>query len=202
MIERKENKVKKSDETRERILQAFSQCIVNAGYAQTKLTDIAEEAGLATPHLRYYFKNKESILEHQYERVVARFQDRVQDISAASPRAWFDAYIKLIFDAGSRSLAGRLILIEGNVLVARSSRMKAVKRKYDAHMLKTLEAQFDRAGVDDPVQSAAVTFHFLTGLILNTAFAPKARQKEETAMARSFVRQLLQTQTSAANERC
>ena len=189
-------KAKKSDETRERIVRAFSQCVAENGYAQTKLLDIAEQAGLATPHLRYYFKNKESILEYQYEQVVARFHDRVTGIAATTARAWFDEFARLTFDTDPRAKQGRLMLMEANILVARSRHMKNLKRSYDEHMLSTLEAQFRQAGTKSPAEAATITFHFMSGLILNTAFESKAAWEDAVSIFNAFVKKLLASETT------
>mgnify|MGYP001052308099 CR=1 FL=1 len=95
--------MKKSDETRARIVEAFDRCVALNGYANTKLIDIAVEAGLATPHLRYYFKNKESILEHQYEQIVGAFELAVQNLARETPKEWFEGLGHLLFAGGKKS---------------------------------------------------------------------------------------------------
>lgn len=181
------DKVKKSDETRSKILRAFTDCVVSNGYAQTKLVDIAEQAGLATPHLRYYFKNKESILEYQYERVVARFQDSILGIKAKTSEAWFDQFVKIVFNADPRSTRAQLVLMEANILVAHSQQMRVLKHTYDKNTLKVLEQQFALAGHPEPARAALEVFHFLTGLMLNTAF----ESREDWVAARPIFKQFV-----------
>ena len=194
-------KARKSDETRERIVRAFTRCVAENGYAHTKLQDIAEQASLAPPHLRYYFKNKESILEFQYERIVARFEEIVLNLSASSTRGWFDAFAKIVFDGDPLSIQSRLVLIEANILAARSQRMLALKQAYDANMLKALEQQFAAAGLRAPEHEARVTFHFLTGLILNTAFVNKTEREAVLPLFKKFIDQRLKTVKPTPSQR-
>ncbi len=184
-------RVKKSEETRRKIVRAFDECVANSGYAQTKLVDIADAAGLATPHLRYYFRNKESILEFQYERIVGTYEELVADISAATVREWFEALAHLNFDTGRRSTRAMLVLIEANSLAARSERMKTLKRQYDLQTLAAIEQQARSSGVADPGETAEMIFHFLTGLMLNTAFEPKRKREQAIQLFLRFVERII-----------
>lgn len=180
-------KAKKSDATRQKIVRAFDECVASAGYAHTKLVDIADAAGLATPHLRYYFKNKESILEYQYEQLVAGFERAVLGITAGSPYEWFEALAHLVFDSGRRSTRAHLLLLEANMLVARSERMRSLKQRYDSHMLQAFETQLEATTVDDPGAVAAMIFHQLSGLILNNAFESKTTRARAIPQFVNFV---------------
>ncbi len=175
-------KAKKSAETRRKIVRAFENCVARNGYAQTKLVDIAEDAGLATPHLRYYFKNKESILEYQYEQLVAAFEQAVLAIEAEDPIAWFEALGHLIFNTGRRRTQAFLVLIEANTLIARSPHMREVKERYDVQTRAAIEVRARQLGCEDPPAAAVMIFHFLTGLMLNSAFDGR----EERAAAIPF----------------
>lgn len=184
-------KSKKSDETRKKIVRAFDECVAANGYAQTKLVDIADAAGLATPHLRYYFRNKESILEYQYEHLVSGFERAVATITAESPIAWFEALGRLTLGTGTRSTQALLVLIEANSLVARSTQMKKLKRQYDQQTLDAIEQQLRATDTPDPETATPMIFHFLTGLMLNTAFESKRTREKAIPFFMQFVARII-----------
>jgi len=70
---------KKSAETRQRIVEATKKLIVEKGYYDTNIKDIAQEANIAHPCIYYYFKNKESIAREIFDNV----SDKVLHASAA-----------------------------------------------------------------------------------------------------------------------
>ncbi len=184
-------KQSKSSVTRNKILRAFDVCLTDLGYAQTKLVDIAEAAGLATPHLRYYFKNKESILEHRFERQVADFDRVVNNLPAQDPLQWFEGLAKMVFGTDPRTTQALLVLVEGNVLVARSEQMRMLKQSYDRKVRDAMEQQLRNGGVSDSKRQARILFHFLSGLILNTALEPKSNREDATPLFLDLVRQVL-----------
>ncbi len=183
-------KTKKSAETRTKIVRAFEACIANNGYSQTKLLDIADAAGLAPPHLRYYFKNKESILEYRYERLVAGFERALNHIETDEPLAWFEALAHMLFDDARRSPQAVIVLIEGNSLAARSDRMRDIKQRYDVETRAIMASKVAELGVADPQEQAEVMFHFLSGLLLNTAFEAQTVRRQAIPLFMQFVRGL------------
>jgi AcrR family transcriptional regulator len=54
--------VKVADQTKERIIEAAYRTLVNRGYPQTSMKDIAAEAGVAPGLAHYYFATKEDLL--------------------------------------------------------------------------------------------------------------------------------------------
>ena len=53
----------KSARTRERILDAAAHVLSRKGYAGTRLTDVADQAGLQAPAIYYYFPSREDLIE-------------------------------------------------------------------------------------------------------------------------------------------
>ena len=51
---------------RQRILNAFHDCIIRQGYGKTTLRDVAGEAGMTASHLLYYFSGKDAILDFEW----------------------------------------------------------------------------------------------------------------------------------------
>ena len=63
-----ETKVRKSDETRARILETALTMFRERGYDETTMRGIAKEAGVAVGNAYYYFKSKEQLIQAFYGR--------------------------------------------------------------------------------------------------------------------------------------
>ena len=60
-------------ERRDRVLEAAAEALLERGFADTRIADIAERAGMSPGHVMYYFESKERILldalRHKEERL-------------------------------------------------------------------------------------------------------------------------------------
>jgi len=101
---RSEARTRKSEETRERLLDAAAKVFRDKGYAGARLSDIAELADMHTPGVYYYFPSKEDLVEEVLRVGVARACGYVQERVAAVP-------------AGGSALDRLRAAIEGHVLV-------------------------------------------------------------------------------------
>ena len=63
-----DTKVRKSDETRARILESALTMFRERGYDETTMRGIAKEAGVAVGNAYYYFKSKEQLIQAFYGR--------------------------------------------------------------------------------------------------------------------------------------
>ncbi len=72
---------RKKDQTdkKTRILQALDQCLQKKPFDRTSIKDIAETAGVNHGLLHYYFKNKEDILLHYIDHVMALYKSMFDD---------------------------------------------------------------------------------------------------------------------------
>src|ERR1700722_13253130 len=91
----------KSGERRADIVDALRRRIIEKGYAQTSLADIATAAGISPSHLLYYFPNKEAVLEELCDQVLDRLY---QTVNATR----------------NESAEERIHLLVSNVFIARS----------------------------------------------------------------------------------
>lgn len=98
------NGSRKSELTRERLLDAAAKVFRDKGYAGARLADIAEQAGMHTPGVYYYFSSKEALVEEVLRVGVARACAYVQERVAALPE-------------GSAALDRLRTAIEGHVLM-------------------------------------------------------------------------------------
>lgn len=64
---------KKSERTRQRIVEAANRLFYHQGYHQTSFSDVVEAAGVPRGNIYYYFKTKDQILDaaidHRLERI-------------------------------------------------------------------------------------------------------------------------------------
>ena len=69
-----------SEERREEILKAFEACVVRKGFAETTLADVANEAGLPRPLVRYFIGNRDDMVTCLIERIFTRGEARLNVI--------------------------------------------------------------------------------------------------------------------------
>jgi len=173
--------IDKTERARKRIADGLGQCIVDKGYAQTKLIDVADACNTSPPFIRYYFKNKESILEYQYVRVVQQFENAVAGLDQDACGAWLRSLVELIFNDHPAAQKGLLILMEANLVMARSAEMIAVKRRYDGQVMAAMAAKLSTIELADnttPEQLAAAFFDQLSGLMTKIAVDPEFGRAE------------------------
>jgi AcrR family transcriptional regulator len=106
-------RVTKSERTRERILDAAADAFRERGFAATRLSDIAERAGLQTPSLYYHFGSKEELIEVVLSLGVTRtfehVKRRVSEVPAGDPlgrlNAAIEAHVEMVLETGNYSTA-------------------------------------------------------------------------------------------------
>lgn len=104
---------RKSERTRGRILDAAAVCFRERGFAATRLSDIAEQAGLQAPSLYYHFDSKEELIEEVLSLGVTRTFEHVQTKVAEVPeddqlgrlRAAIEAHLEMVLETGNYSAA-------------------------------------------------------------------------------------------------
>ncbi len=72
--------MKKSDETRERILKATGELFNESGYEKLTLENIAARSGISKGGLLYHFPSKESILKELFESGVKEYVEKIRRI--------------------------------------------------------------------------------------------------------------------------
>jgi len=104
---------RKSERTRERILDAAAACFRERGFAATRLSDVAERAQLQTPSLYYHFDSKEELIEEVLAlgvtRTFAHVQEKVSEAPADDPLARLgaaiQAHLMMVLETGNYSAA-------------------------------------------------------------------------------------------------
>jgi AcrR family transcriptional regulator len=105
--------LRKSDRTRERILDAAAACFRERGFAATRLSDIADRAQLQTPSLYYHFDSKEELIEAVLAlgvtKTFAHVQQKVAEVPEDEPlerlAAAIQAHLTMVLETGNYSAA-------------------------------------------------------------------------------------------------
>ena len=105
---------RKSEQTRERLLDAAARVLRDKGYAGARLADIAEAAEMHTPGVYYYFGSKEELVAEVLRTGVARAQAFVEERVAAVPdgrpaldrlRAAIEGHVLMVLEIGDYTSA-------------------------------------------------------------------------------------------------
>lgn len=76
------------EERRVQILRAAGRCLAAHGFEAVRLRDIAEEAGVTTGALQYYWDTREQLLEQAFEQVSIDLLDRWATATADIEHPW------------------------------------------------------------------------------------------------------------------
>ena len=96
-IEETQKNPDRGHKRRKTILWALHDCMIEKGYAQTTLADIAAAADMYPSHLLYYYKGKEAILQQYFQNVALQIVNRLDDIRTEDTREQIDQLANLFF---------------------------------------------------------------------------------------------------------
>ncbi|WP_446744685.1 TetR/AcrR family transcriptional regulator [Silvibacterium acidisoli] len=93
-------KIKKSEETRARILEAALRTFQQHGFERATMREIATEAGVAVGAAYYYFDSKEAIVMAFYERAQREMAPKIEEIldNARTPESRLRGVIAYKFE--------------------------------------------------------------------------------------------------------
>ena len=200
---RSEVRTRKSEETRERLLDAAAKVFRDKGYAGARLSDIAELADMHTPGVYYYFPSKEDLVEEVLRVGVARARGYVQERVAAVPdgsaaldrlRAAIEGHVLMVLEIGDYTSAN--IRIFGQVPDDVRARHLADQQAY-GNVWRALLEDARAAGELRPDLDLSVIRMLILGALNWTAewYRPGSSQtaaevaREATAMICDGVRQ-------------
>ncbi|NIM69812.1 MAG: TetR family transcriptional regulator [Xanthomonadales bacterium] len=153
-------------ERRQRILEAFHDCIITRGYAKTTLRDVAREAGMTASHLLYYFTGKDAILEHYFAQVAQRIIGRLESFRGLEPRQQIDRLSELFFAGKGITRSEIGFMLECFGVAVHDDILHAEKRALDRFCKGFLEELFAQSpcGREDAGDSAELAYAMLIGL--------------------------------------
>ena len=139
--------MRKSDVTRQRILDCAALVFSEKGYAGARLADIAAAAGMQAGSLYYHFPGRDELVEEVLGQGVARTQERVRQEVEALPadataldrlRAAIAGHVLAVLQIGDYTSAN--IRIFGQIPEAVRARHLVDQRRYGAYWNELLEA--------------------------------------------------------------
>ncbi len=155
-----------TDLRRQQIVDALQSEMAAVGFSRATTKSIAERAGLAPGLMHYHFKDKEEILHALVERLIARADERFQQllISAESPAEQLRAFITARVAAGAAAEAQQVSVWVA--LMADAMAIPAVRERLAAWLAKDqqrLATLFRAAGVASPHAHAALLLSAVMG---------------------------------------
>jgi AcrR family transcriptional regulator len=155
--------VRKSDLTRQRILDAAARVFRDKGYAGARLTDIAEAAGMQAGSLYYHFASREELVEEVLRAGVQQAYDYMRGAVEGLPpdasgierlRAAVTAHLLAVVELGDYTSAN--IRIFGQIPEEIRKRHLRDQRKFGAYLGKLLEAARDAGEIRSDLDLSVV----------------------------------------------
>ncbi len=161
------------DERRGSILRCLHEFILQKGYANCTLADIARGASMSPSHLLYYFRGKDAALSFYFDFVANWILDRVRETAAETPERQIEALADSFFGrrAIGKSEIGLMLEVFG--LAVHHKELHRKKADFDGRFKKQLEALFEQTprrfglSASDAAESA---YSMLVGLRTSAYF--------------------------------
>lgn len=177
----------KSSERRADIIDALRRCMIEKGYAQTTLADIAAAAGISASHLLYYFPNKEAVLEELCDHILHRLYQTVTASRSESPEERIHLLVSNVFIAARSEFA---VAVELTALSMHRPLIREKLSKYNREMreyLVDLFSQLPRQPGLSPQDASEIAAGLWEGLFVNSHYEPEL----DEGRARSLFRRTL-----------
>jgi AcrR family transcriptional regulator len=160
----------KSERTRERILDAAAASFRERGFAATRLSDIADRAGLQAPSLYYHFASKEELIEVVLALGVERTFEHVRGRASAVPeedplgrlRAAIEAHVEMVLETGNYSAAN--LRLYGQMPDDIRGRLEKIQRRVGRYWNDLLVAARDAGAIRDDLDLSAARMLILGSL--------------------------------------
>ena len=178
----------RSSKRRGRILRALHDCVIEKGYAKTKLADVARVAGMSSSHLLYYFRGKDAILEYYFEDMAGRLLERVDRFRAEPAERQIDLLAELFFAGKAMSTSEIGFMLECFGAAVHDEKLHQEKSALDRAFKKYLEELFRQSPAGSG-NTAEIAYSMLIGLLTVAFFderlgLPKARRLFRAEMLR------------------
>jgi AcrR family transcriptional regulator len=158
---------------RAEIAKALYACMSKRGYANTRLKDIADAAGMTPSHVGYYFDDQAAILEYYAGDLCERIVSGFPDLDEPDPARLTDTIAAFCFGEGQLNTAFLGVIQELSGLAVHDARLHQIKREHAAAWRTYLGAFFARVKPRDgltPREAAWLAHAMLVGFDTNTLF--------------------------------
>ncbi len=130
------------EDRRQAIVTALRGCMVEKGYSETSLTDIAKAVNMSVSHLLYYYPNKESILLDLYAEAADRLLSDATAHWDEIPEERLHLLAESAFAPGAQPKAVSSLNLEFSALANHLPELKARMDVFGTDLLAYLEDLF------------------------------------------------------------
>lgn len=162
-------KIRRSEQTRRRILDAAALWLNKKGLAETSLQDLADEVGLQTASLYYHFPSKDALIEEVLHKgIEIVYEDVRRALDALEPSASYRERVRVAIAAHLSSLLEHGDYTSANIrnfpLVPENLREKnlSIRRQYGDYWRQLLQ-DAQKAGEVAPNVDLSLVRLFLVG---------------------------------------
>jgi len=127
---------------RSRIVRALYQCMSKKGYAATTLSDIADEAGMSSSHLLYYYPGKEAILEAFFKAVTRGIEGEIAKLDDQDPAARIEAIADLFLSPTKLRKVDQGVMLDLYGQAVQNKAMRKIKITHDRRIKDMFVALF------------------------------------------------------------
>jgi len=160
---------------RGKIVGALYRCMAKKGYAATTLCDIAEEAGMTSSHLLYYYPGKEAILEAFFKAVIGGIEKQVAMLKDCEPEARLEAIADLFLNPKGLRKVDQGVMLDLYGQAVQNKAMRKLRIAHDRRIKDVFVELFSQlpgaeGNADDSAQAA---YAILFGLRGNSFYDPQ-----------------------------
>ncbi|MDH5673775.1 MAG: TetR/AcrR family transcriptional regulator [Myxococcales bacterium] len=158
---------------RGKIVLALYRCMTKRGYAATTLCDIADEAGMTSSHLLYYYSGKEAILEAFFKAVTDRIEKQLAELDGFSPEAKISAIANMFLSARGLRKVDQGVMLDLYGQAVQNKVMRRVKVTHDRCIKDMFVELFEQTPLADGLsaeEAAQSAYAMLLGLRANSFY--------------------------------
>jgi AcrR family transcriptional regulator len=160
---------------RGKIVSALYRCMAKKGYAATTLCDVAEEAGMSSSHLLYYYPGKEAILAAFFKAVTNDIEKQVAELKGREPAERIEAIADLFLSSTGLRKADRGVMLDLYGQAVQNKAMRKIRIAHDRRLKDMFVDLFSQLpGADgDAEDSAQAAYAILFGLRGSSFYDPQ-----------------------------
>jgi AcrR family transcriptional regulator len=168
-----------ADQRREEMLRAALEVIAERGFPETRIADVAEQAGSSPALVIYYFKTKENLLTKAIRHAEVEWSDlgarRMEVIESASARLEDIVAMTCLPETDTDLRDSRTLWLDVWAQSVRHPEMARVREEFDAHRRETIvgivrDGKASGEFVDvDPTEFSVTLSALLDGLTVQIA---------------------------------
>ncbi len=142
---RSDIKTRKSAATRERIMAAATELMVESGGTDFQMSEVSSRCNMSKGSLYYYFADKNALVQSIFDRLVDDLVDQIESAVAKAPSA-LESITQLshVLSVGMRPGSPLALAMTREILESNETVLPSMESRL-ARIISILSAQFDRA---------------------------------------------------------